>query len=118
MIVGFSLKSFAQSSADEKLIAFSKLYSTVKFYYPEPTLTNFPWQALAYKGYQLALENENDEVFINKTKALFRTLAPGVQIGKAQVFDLRKITPKNPRAYPTTKFCQHNFSSLLQSSSA
>ncbi len=107
LIVGFSLKSFAQSSADEKIIAFSKLYSTVKFYYPEPVLTNFPWQALAYKGYRLALENENDEVFINKTKALFRTLAPGVQIGKAQVFDLRKITPKNPRAYPTTKFCQH-----------
>jgi hypothetical protein len=107
IFVGLSIKSFAQSSADEKIIAFSKLYSTVKFYYPEPVLTNFPWQALAYKGYQLALENENDDVFIKNTKVLFRTLAPGVQIGKAQVFDLRKITPTNTRAYPTTKFCQH-----------
>jgi hypothetical protein len=107
LFVGLSLKSLAQSTADEKIIAFSKLYSTIKFYYPEPNLINFPWHALAYKGYQLALENENDEVFINKSKALFQTIAPGVQINKKNVFDMRKITPANPRAYPTTKFWQH-----------
>ena len=107
LFVGLSLKLHAQSTADEKIIAFSKLYSTVKFYYPEPNLSNFPWHALAYKGYQLALENENDDVFINKSKALFQTIAPGVQIGKTKLFDVRKISPANPRAYPTTKFWQH-----------
>ena len=117
LFVGLSLKSIAQSTADEKIIAFSKLYSTIKFYYPEPNLINFPWHALAYKGYQLALENENDEVFINKSKALFQTIAPGVQINQKNVFDIRKITPANPRAYPTTKFWQHkialNFSTKI-----
>jgi len=82
------------------------LYSTVKYYYPEPNLQDFPWDAFAYQGYKISTTSKNDKEFIKKTEKLFWTIAPGVQISKRK-FDMRRITPKDTLRYSERAFWQH-----------
>lgn len=101
--------AFSQSlskEAEARLLAFCELYSTVMYYYPEPNLQDFPWDAFAYQGYEMAITSESDEEFIQKTDSLFRIIAPGVQISRKE-FDLSRITPKDTSLYPERVFWQH-----------
>ncbi|MDR0364523.1 MAG: hypothetical protein LBH92_05860, partial [Bacteroidales bacterium] len=68
--------------AEQRLLSFCELYSTVKYYYPEPNLQDFPWNAFAYQGYIIATTSKNDKEFIKKTEELFQIIAPGVQISR------------------------------------
>jgi C-terminal processing protease CtpA/Prc len=88
------------------LLSFCKLYSTVKYYYPDPHLQDFPWDAFAYQGYKLAKTSENDEEFIKGIDTLFSMVAPGVQISKKE-FNLALITPKDTSLYSEKAFWQH-----------
>lgn len=101
--------AFSQSlskEAEARLLSFCELYSTVMYYYPEPNLQDFPWDAFAYQGYKMATTSESDEEFIQKTDSLFRIIAPGVQISRKE-FDLSRITPKDTSLYPERVFWQH-----------
>jgi hypothetical protein len=94
------------SNAEQRLLSFCELYSTVKYYYPEPNLRDFPWDAFAYQGYKIAVTSKNNREFIRKTKNLFYMIAPGVQISKKE-FNLWLITPKDTLLYPERAFWQH-----------
>jgi len=94
------------ADAEERLLSFCELYSTVKYYYPEPNLQDFPWDAFAYQGYKIATTSKSDKEFVKKTKRLFWTIAPGVQISKKE-FDLVGITPKKSSFYQKKAFWQH-----------
>lgn len=93
-------------NAEERILSFCQLYSTVKYYYPEPNLQNFPWDAFAYRGYEMAITAKNDKEFIKKIESLFQTIAPGVQISKKE-FNLARIRPKDTSLYPERAFWQH-----------
>jgi C-terminal processing protease CtpA/Prc len=107
----FSQDVFSQplpqyQDSEQRLLSFCKLYSTVKYYYPDPNLQDFPWEAFAYKGYEIATTSKNDKEFIKKINKLFHTIAPGVQISK-DGFNLADITPKDTSLYPERAFWQH-----------
>ncbi len=60
----FSTISFSQplsKDSEQRLLSFCELYSTVKYYYPEPNLQDFPWDAFAYHGYKIAVTSKNDK---------------------------------------------------------
>jgi len=94
--------------AEARLLSFCELYSTVKYYYPEPNLQDFPWDAFAYQGYKIATTSKNDKGFIKKIDRLFYTIAPGVQISKKE-FNIAGIRPsaKDAALYPEKAFWQH-----------
>ncbi|MCL2072340.1 MAG: S41 family peptidase [Marinilabiliaceae bacterium] len=94
------------SDAEQRLLSFCELYSTVKYYYPDPNLQDFPWDAFAYQGYKIATTSKNDKDFIKKTEKLFRIIAPGVQISKTG-FNITHITPKDTSLYSERAFWQH-----------
>ena len=110
IVLFFSIsKVFSQPlalDAEQRLLSFCKLYSTVKYYYPDPNLQNLPWDAFAYQGYTIAITSKNDKEFIKKMDNLFRIIAPGVQISKTE-FDLARITPKDTSLYYERAFWQH-----------
>ncbi|MDR1975019.1 MAG: hypothetical protein LBQ31_10210 [Bacteroidales bacterium] len=91
---------------EQRLLSFCKLYSTVKYYYPDPNLQDFSWDAFAYQGYKIASTSKNDKDFIKKTESLFRAIAPGVQISKKE-FNIAHITPKDTSLYSERAFWQH-----------
>lgn len=97
---------FAGNAQQERLLSFIKLYSTVKYYYPDPLLHDFQWYTLAYKGYELAYSSASDENFNKELQSLFSTFAPGVQITK-EAFSLNKLTPADASTYPTFASWQH-----------
>ncbi|MDR2980580.1 MAG: hypothetical protein LBV02_09130 [Bacteroidales bacterium] len=88
------------------LLSFCKLYSTVKYYYPDSNLQDFPWDAFAYQGYKIAKTSKNDEEFIKRIDALFYIITPGVQISQKK-FDLAHITPTDTLHYAERAFWQH-----------
>ena len=92
--------------AEQRLLSFCELYSTVKYYYPEPNLQDFPWDAFAYQGYKIAATAKNDKEFIKKINEFFHIIAPGVQISKKE-FDIAHITPKDTSLYSGKAFWQH-----------
>lgn len=100
-----SYRSLAISRVEKRLVAFANLYSTVKFYYPDPNIHDFSWTALAYKGYELANKSKSDEEFVQEVIALMRTLAPGVVITKGK-FDLKSLIP-NSSEYKMDAYWQH-----------
>jgi hypothetical protein len=91
---------------EQRLLSFCKLYSTVKYYYPDPNLQDFPWDAFAYQGYEIAATSKNDKEFIKRIDSIFRMIAPGVQISKKE-FNIAHITPKDTSLYPERAFWQH-----------
>jgi C-terminal processing protease CtpA/Prc len=91
---------------EQRILSFCKLYSTVKYYYPDPNLQDFPWDAFAYKGYKIAATSKNDKEFIKKIDNLFCTIAPGVQISKKE-FNITHIIPKDTSLYSGKAFWQH-----------
>ena len=90
----------------QRLLSFCQLYSTVKYYYPSPNLQDFPWDAFAYRGYQLTKNAKTDKEFVQKIDSLFKVIAPGVQISNKR-FDLALPTPKDTALYPIRAFWQH-----------
>ena len=92
--------------AEQRLLSFCELYSTVKYYYPDPNLQDLPWNAFAYQGYEIAKTSKNDKEFIKKMDKLFRIIAPGVQISNKE-FNLARITPKDTSLYYERAFWQH-----------
>lgn len=92
--------------AEQRLLSFCELYSTVKYYYPEPNLRDFPCYAFAYQGYKIATTSKSDKEFIKKTKRLFYIIAPDVQISKKK-FNIARITPKDTVRYFEKSFWQH-----------
>ena len=93
-------------NGQQRLLAFAELYSTVKYYYPDPNLQGFPWDAFAYRGYQLAKNAKNDQEFVQKIDSLFSIITPGVQISRKN-FDLARITPEDTARYFERAFWQH-----------
>ena len=91
---------------EQRFLSFCELYSTVKYYYPDPNLQDFPWDAFAYEGYKISTTSKNDKVFIQKMDSLFSIIVPGVQISKKE-FDIKKNTPDDIFQYPITAFWQH-----------
>ncbi|MBP6625025.1 MAG: hypothetical protein KA198_07620 [Chitinophagaceae bacterium] len=102
----YSHVCFALTPEQDRLLSFVRLYSTVKYYYPDPLLHDFQWYTLAYKGYELAYSSSSDENFNKELQSLFSTFAPGVQISK-EAFALSKLTPKDALAFPTMACWQH-----------
>ena len=101
--------TFSQSlskNTEQYLLSFCELYSTVKYYYPDPNLQDFPWDAFAYQGYKIAKTSKNDEEFIKKIDSLFHIIAPSVQISKKE-FYLAHIMPQDVSHYPERAFWQH-----------
>ena len=90
----------------QRLLSFCELYSTVKYYYPDPNLQDFPWDAFAYQGYKIAVTSKNDKDFIQNIEKLYRNIAPGVQISKKE-FNIATITPKDTSLYSERVFWQH-----------
>lgn len=99
-----SLQTMAFTPQQERLLNFIKVYSTVKYYYPDPNLKEFNWYALALRGYKLAYESKNEADFINDMKSLFSVVAPGVQISKDSYQPIKVPTTKN---FSSTTYWQH-----------
>ncbi len=97
---------FGSTPQQERLLSFIQLYSTVKYYYPDPLLHDFQWYTLAYQGYELAYSSTSDENFNKEIQSLFSTFAPGVQISKG-AFVQSKLTPTDPAAFNIHAYWQH-----------
>ncbi len=106
----FSMSAvFAQSfsqDVEKRLLSFCELYSTVKYYYPDPNLQDFPWDAFAYQGYKIATIAKNDKEFIQRMDSLFCIISPGIQISKKN-FNVAHITPNDTSLYSERAFWQH-----------
>lgn len=109
-----SLQSLAFTPQQERLLNFIKVYSTVKYYYPDPNLKEFNWYALALRGYKLAYESKNETDYFNDMKSLFSVVAPGVQISKESYRPINVPASKN---FSSTTYWQHKggLSNLLPS---
>ncbi|HPI54927.1 MAG TPA: hypothetical protein PLU10_09555, partial [Chitinophagaceae bacterium] len=99
-----SLKSMAYTPQQERLLNFIKVYSTVKYYYPDPNLKEFNWYALALRGYKLAYDSKNDIDYFNDMKSLFSVVGPGVQITKDNYKPVNLPASKN---FSSNTYWQH-----------
>jgi hypothetical protein len=106
LLLLLATKTFGNANVDKRLLAFAELYSTIKFYYPDPHLVDFSWTALGFKGYELAKNATSDEEFVQEAKALFVTIAPGVQITKGS-FNQALLTPPSNLNMINPTFWQH-----------
>lgn len=102
-----SRQLMAQSDYRDREMAFAKLYSTLKFFYPDPQLKGFPWSGLAVYGHQLALEKKSTEQYMAALQKLTQQIAPGIQIVQSNKFNPQLLQPAKRNDFQTTAFWQH-----------
>jgi C-terminal processing protease CtpA/Prc len=108
LITFLSFSLFSQNNQKiENQKTFAKAYGYVKYFHPSDEAAQIDWKQFAVYGAQEVEKCSNKKELITTLNRLFKPIAPSVIFANTKtVFDLKKITPNNPKKHEST-FWQH-----------
>ncbi|HMF72346.1 MAG TPA: hypothetical protein VK616_12790, partial [Flavitalea sp.] len=101
----FSPDSSAQKPQSiENIMAFSRLYGYVRYFYPGDEAAAIDWNKFVIYGIQLAIKSQNNSDLLRDLKDIFLPIVPTLQLVRENDsvnFDKGPITPEFRKGYKT-----------------